>query len=41
MDEITDQSQPVSHSLLVTCGSCIRAGQRAAAWKAARAGPGW
>ncbi len=37
MDEITDQNQPVSHPRLLTCASCIRAGQRAAAGNAARA----
>ena len=37
MNEITDQNQPVSYSLSLTCGSCIRAGQRAAAGKATRA----
>jgi hypothetical protein len=27
MDEITDQVQPVSHPVLMTCPSCIGAGQ--------------
>jgi hypothetical protein len=40
MDEITDQNQPVSHPLSLTCASCIRAGQRAAAGKATHANAG-
>jgi hypothetical protein len=39
MDEITDQNQPVSYPLPLTCASCIRAGQRAAARQAAHAKP--
>jgi hypothetical protein len=34
MDEITDQNQPVGHPVSLTCASCIRAGQRAAAGQA-------
>jgi hypothetical protein len=40
MDQITDQVQPVSHPVLVTCASCIGAGQRAAAGMATRARAG-
>ena len=40
MGEITDQNQPVSHRLSLAYASCIRAGQRAAAGKTARAGAG-
>ena len=38
MDQITSRNQPVSHLAALTCGSCIRAGQRAAAGTT-RAGP--
>ena len=38
MDQITDQDQPVSHPMFPACASPIRAGPRAAAGKAARAG---
>jgi len=37
MDEITDQNQPVSHPVSLTCASCIRAGQQEAAGQAIRA----
>ncbi len=40
MGEIAGQNQPVSHPVLLTCGLCVRAGQRAAAGQAARAGAG-
>jgi hypothetical protein len=40
MDQITDQDQPVSHPVLLACASRIRAGPRAAAGQAARAGAG-
>ena len=40
MDEITDQNQPVSHPVPLTCASCIRAGQREAAGQAIRAKTG-
>ncbi len=39
MAQITDQNQPVSHRLPLTCASCIWAGRRAG--KSACAGPGW
>ena len=35
----TDQNQPASYLASLTCGSRIRAGQRAAAGKTTRAGP--
>jgi len=40
MDQITHQNQPASHPASLTGRSCIRAGQRAAAGKTARAGGG-
>ncbi len=40
MDDITDQNQSVSHPVSLASGACIRAGQRAAAGKAARARAG-
>ena len=40
MDQITDQDQPVSHPMFLACASRIRAGPRAAAGQAARAGAG-
>jgi hypothetical protein len=40
MDQITDQVQPVSHPVLLTCALCIGAAQRAAAGKATRAKAG-
>jgi hypothetical protein len=38
MDQIAGRNQPVSHPAALTCGSCIRASQRAAAGTT-RAGP--
>ena len=40
MDQITDRIQPVSHPVLLPCAPRIRAGQRAAAGQATRAGAG-
>ena len=40
MDQITDRIQPVSHPVVPACASRIRAGQRAAAGQATRAGAG-
>jgi len=40
MDQITGQYQPVSHPMFLACASRIRAGQRAAAGQATRAGAG-
>ena len=41
MDEITDRNQPVGHRLSLTCGSCIRAGQRGSRAGDPCPGRGW